>query len=158
MGFTLRKPLALIASAAMVSLLPAADSVAATPAPRAKAPALYCLANAWGTPDISSAACDTDEPGQRWTVSGNQIALTDAPGYCLANTWGTPDISTKPCDPADQGQYWDVSGQQISLNFAPGYCLANAWGTPDISTAPCDTNDPGQHWVVFKNQISLALV
>ncbi|MER5766217.1 ricin-type beta-trefoil lectin domain protein [Streptomyces sp. NPDC001985] len=156
MGITLRKSLALVSVAAMASLLSAAESGAAPTAQQA--PGQYCLANAWGTPDISSQPCDTSDPGQRWTVSGNQISLTDAPGYCLANAWGTPDISTKPCDPTDEGQYWDVEGQQISLNYASAYCLANAWGTPDVSSQPCDTNDPGQHWVVFKDQISLALV
>ncbi|MET8826270.1 ricin-type beta-trefoil lectin domain protein [Streptomyces sp. NPDC004610] len=158
MGITVRKPLALVALTAMASLLPVAESGAAPTAQQAMSPGLYCLANAWDTPDISSQPCDTNERGQRWTVSGNQISLTDASGYCLANTWGTTEISTKPCDPKDQGQYWDVTGQQISLNYASGYCLANAWGTTDISSQPCDTNDPGQHWVVFKDQISLALV
>ncbi|MFE2044709.1 ricin-type beta-trefoil lectin domain protein [Streptomyces sp. NPDC059477] len=158
MGTTLRKPLALVALAAMSSLLPATESVAAPTAQQAERPGLYCLANAWGTPDVSSQPCDASDPGQRWTVSGNQISLTDAPGYCLANTWGTPDVSSQPCDPNSEGQYWDVTGQQISLNYAPAYCLANAWGTPDVSSQPCDTSDPGQHWVVFKDQISLALV
>ncbi|MFI1018869.1 ricin-type beta-trefoil lectin domain protein [Streptomyces sp. NPDC020965] len=158
MGITLRKPFALVALAATASLLPAVEAGAAPTAQQAMSPGLYCLANAWGTPDVSSRPCDTNDPGQRWTVSGNQISLTDAPGYCLANAWGTPDVSTKPCDPKDEGQYWDVTGQRISLNYATAYCLANAWGTPDVSSRPCDTNDPGQHWVVFKDQISLALV
>ncbi|MCX4661558.1 ricin-type beta-trefoil lectin domain protein [Streptomyces uncialis] len=158
MAIAYRRTLALAALALTASLLPATGAGASeTAAPSQRVPGRYCLANAWGTPDISSKPCDSADRGQQWTVSGQQISLTNARGYCLANAWGTPGISTKPCDPADQGQYWSVSGQQISLTFDPAYCLANAWGTPNISTKPCDSADRGQHWVIFNNQISLAL-
>ncbi|MFE5329870.1 ricin-type beta-trefoil lectin domain protein [Embleya sp. NPDC056575] len=160
MAIAFRKTLAITALTLTASLLPvggagASDTAAADPAPRT--PGLYCLANAWGTPNISTKPCDTADRGQHWTVSGQQISLTEARAYCLANAWNTPDVATKACAPKDQGQYWSVSGQQIALTFAPGYCLANAWGTPNISTKPCDTADRGQHWVIFNDQISLAL-
>ncbi|MCB5168351.1 RICIN domain-containing protein [Streptomyces bambusae] len=155
MGMTLRKTVALAALALTASLLPAGPAGAAQEA--ARVPGRYCLANAWGTPNISSKPCDSADSGQHWTVSGHQISLTGARGYCLANTWNTATVSTKPCNSGDQGQYWNVSGQQISLSFAPAYCLANAWGTPNISTKPCDNADPGQKWVVFDEQISLAV-
>jgi hypothetical protein len=152
----LRKTLAVAALALTASLLPAGQAGAAAPQ-AARTPGLYCLANAWETPNISSKPCDSADRGQRWTVSGHQIALTDAPGYCLANTWNSATVSTKPCNPNDQGQYWNVDGQRISLTFAPAYCLANAWGTPNVSTKPCDSADRGQSWVVFNRQISLGL-
>ncbi|MGI5447501.1 ricin-type beta-trefoil lectin domain protein [Streptomyces sp. CA-243310] len=155
MAIALRKTLALATLALTASLLPAGEA-GATSAAQAAVPGRYCLANAWETPNISTKPCDTADRGQHWTVTGNQISLTNARGYCLANTWNSDKISTKPCDTSDQGQYWNVSGQTISLNFAPAYCLANAWGTPNIATKPCDTADNGQHWVIFNDQISLA--
>ncbi|MEW1637909.1 ricin-type beta-trefoil lectin domain protein [Streptomyces sp. NPDC093801] len=156
MGTAFRKTIALAALALTASLLPAGGAGAASAVQQAAVPGRYCLANAWGTPNVSSKPCDSADQGQRWTVSGNQIALTDARGYCLANTWGTAQVTTKPCNANDQGQYWSVSGQQISLTFAPAYCFANAWGTPNVSTKPCDSADQGQKWVVFNDQISLA--
>ncbi|MET9605336.1 ricin-type beta-trefoil lectin domain protein [Streptomyces sp. NPDC006512] len=157
MAIALRKTLAIAALSLTASLLPAVGAEAAsTAAPALRAPGIYCLANAWDTPNISTKPCDTADRGQHWTVSGQQISLTYARGYCLANTWGTPNISTKPCDPKDQGQYWTVTGQHIALTFAPAYCLANTWGTPNISTKACDSADPGQNWAVFNDQISLA--
>lgn len=158
MAIALRKTLALAALAVTASLLPTVQAAASTTGQTVQVPGQYCLANAWGTPNVSSAPCDSADRGQHWTVSGQQISLTNARGYCLANTWNTTQISTKPCDPSDQGQYWNISGQQITLAFAPAYCLANAWGTPNISTKPCDRADRGQSWAVFNDQISLALV
>ncbi|GAA0289447.1 hypothetical protein GCM10010302_29770 [Streptomyces polychromogenes] len=159
MRIALRQTLALTALAVTAALLPTGQAGAAGAAQQtARVPGRYCLANAWGTPNISSKPCDPADQGQHWTLSGHQISLTNARGYCLANTWGSATVSTKPCNPNDQGQYWNVSGQAISLNFAPSYCFANAWGTPNVSTKPCDTSDPGQHWVIFNDQISLALV
>ncbi|MFE2106320.1 ricin-type beta-trefoil lectin domain protein [Kitasatospora sp. NPDC059463] len=159
MAVALRKTLAVAALALTASFLPtgqAGASDTATPSPRI--PGRYCLADAWGTPNVSTKPCDANDQGQHWTLAGQQISLSNARAYCLANAWGSPNLSTKPCDPTDQGQYWTVSGQQISLTFAPAYCLADAWGTPNVSVKPCDVNDRGQHWVVFNDQISLALV
>ncbi|MFF2193607.1 ricin-type beta-trefoil lectin domain protein [Streptomyces sp. NPDC058157] len=153
MGISFRKTVALAALALTASLLPVGQAGAA---PQAAVPGRYCLANAWGTPNISSKPCDSADQGQHWVVSGNQISLAGARAYCLANSWGTDQVSTKPCDPKDQGQYWNVSDQRIALDFAPAYCFANAWGTPNVSTKPCDQADKGQHWVVFNDQISLA--
>ncbi|MFD8142234.1 ricin-type beta-trefoil lectin domain protein [Streptomyces sp. NPDC059708] len=159
MRIALRQTLALAALAVTAALLPTGQAGAATATEQAaRVPGRYCLANAWGTPNLSSKPCDTADQGQHWVLSGHQISLAGARAYCLANTWGTSTVSTKPCDPNEQGQYWNVSGQAISLNFAPAYCFANAWGTPNVSTKPCDTSDPGQHWVIFNDQISLALV
>ncbi|GAA2143031.1 hypothetical protein GCM10009760_28900 [Kitasatospora kazusensis] len=155
MAIAVRKTLALATLALTASFLPAGQAGAAAPAPH---PGIYCLTNAWQTPNISTKACDTGNSGQHWTVSGQQISLTNARGYCLANTWGAPDVSVKPCDSKDLGQYWTVSGQQISLSYAPGYCFANAWQTPNVSTKPCDSGDPGQRWAIFNEEISLALV
>ncbi|GAA1408389.1 hypothetical protein GCM10009639_58070 [Kitasatospora putterlickiae] len=159
MAIALRKTLAVAALALTASFLPAGQagaSDAAQPSPRV--PGRYCLGNEWNTPNVATRPCDTNDPGQHWVLSGQQISLSNARAYCLANAWGTANISTKPCNPNDQGQYWTVTGQQIALTFAPGYCLANAWGTPNVSTKPCDPNDRGQHWVIFDDQISLALV
>ncbi|WP_330294361.1 ricin-type beta-trefoil lectin domain protein [Streptomyces sp. NBC_00503] len=157
MAIALRKTFAFMTLALTASFLPATGAqAAAAVTPVLRAPGLYCLANAWGTPKVSTKPCDPKDQGQHWTVSGHQIALTNAPAYCLANTWNASDVSTKPCDPKDQGQYWNVSGQQIALAYAPAYCFANAWSTPNVSTKPCDTKDQGQHWVIFKDQISLA--
>ncbi|MFH9349810.1 ricin-type beta-trefoil lectin domain protein [Kitasatospora sp. NPDC017646] len=158
MVFALRKTLAVAALALTASFLPAvgagaADTAQASP----RTPGLYCLANTWNTPNISTKPCYPSDLGQHWTLSGEQISLSNARGYCLANTWGTQTVSTKPCDPNDQGQYWTVSGQQIALTFAPAYCLANVWQSPSVGTRPCNAADPGQHWVVFDDQISLAL-
>ncbi|MEU9718506.1 ricin-type beta-trefoil lectin domain protein [Streptomyces sp. NPDC047976] len=157
MAVALRKTLALATLALTATLLPAGTAGAAGALQQAAVPGRYCLANTWGAPDVSSKPCDSADRGQHWTLSGHQIALTNARGYCLANTWGKPDVSSKPCDPSDQGQYWNVDGQKISLAFAPAYCFANAWGTPNLSTKPCDSADRGQNWVVFNDQISLAL-
>ncbi|WP_441248336.1 ricin-type beta-trefoil lectin domain protein [Kitasatospora sp. McL0602] len=158
MAVAFRKTLAIATLALAASFLPAGGAGAAdTTRPAPRTPSLYCLANAWGSPNTSTKQCDSKDIGQYWTVSGQQISLTNARGYCLANTWNAQDVSVKPCNSADQGQYWTISGQQISLTFAPAYCLANAWGTPNISTKACDRSDRGQSWVVFDNQISLAL-
>ncbi|MFB6620609.1 ricin-type beta-trefoil lectin domain protein [Streptomyces sp. NPDC056367] len=157
MGIAFRKTFALSALALTASLLPAGEAGAASTA-RASVPGRYCLANAWGTADISTKPCDPADRGQHWTVSGHQIALTNDRNYCLANAWGTQSVTTKPCNPTDQGQYWNVVGQQIALNFAPAYCLANEWNTPNVGTKPCDASDKGQKWVVFNDQISLAAV
>ncbi|WP_371484229.1 ricin-type beta-trefoil lectin domain protein [Kitasatospora sp. NBC_00315] len=158
MAIALRKTLTVAALTLTASFLPATGAGAAdTTAPSPRTPALYCLANTWDTPKDSVKPCDSADRGQHWTLSGQQISLTNARAYCLANTWNVPDVSTKPCDPKDQGQYWTVTGQQISLTFAPAYCLANTWSKPDISVKPCDAKDPGQHWVIFNDQISLAL-
>ncbi|MFJ9846821.1 ricin-type beta-trefoil lectin domain protein [Kitasatospora sp. NPDC101155] len=158
MAIALRKTLAVATLALTTSFLPAgqagaSDATHSTP----RTPGAYCLADAWQTPNISTKPCNTGDPGQHWTVSGEQISLSNARGYCLANTWQSPFVSTKPCNPNDQGQYWTVSGEQISLTFDPAYCLANTWGTPNVSTKPCNITDPGQHWVVFNDEISLAL-
>ncbi|MFB6889031.1 hypothetical protein ACFCX4_06915 [Kitasatospora sp. NPDC056327] len=59
-----------------------------------------------------------DRQGQYWSVSGQAVVLTFAPGYCLANEWGTPNVSTKPCDVNDRGQHWVLFGDQISLALA----------------------------------------
>ncbi|MFJ9445622.1 ricin-type beta-trefoil lectin domain protein [Kitasatospora sp. NPDC101235] len=158
MAIALRRTLAVATLALTASVLPTGGAGAADTTHRApRTPGLYCLANAWGTPNVSTKPCDANDSGQHWTLSGEQISLTKARSYCLANTWKTPDVSTKACNPNDEGQYWTVSGQQISLTFAPAYCLANSWGTPNVSTKPCDAKDPGQHWVIFNEQISLAL-
>ncbi|MFE2147955.1 ricin-type beta-trefoil lectin domain protein [Streptomyces sp. NPDC059456] len=158
MGIALRKTLALASLAVTAALLPVSGAEAANPTQQtARIPGRYCLANAWQTPNVSTKPCDSTAPGQHWTVSGQQISLTNARGYCLANTWETPQVSVKPCNSNDQGQYWNVSGQQISLAFAPAYCFANAWDTPNLSTKPCDRADRGQNWAVFNDQISLAL-
>ncbi|MFF2630015.1 ricin-type beta-trefoil lectin domain protein [Kitasatospora griseola] len=158
MAIAFRKTLAIAALGLAASFLPTAGADAADAGhSTTRTPGRYCLANTWETPTVSSKPCNTNDPGQHWTLSGEQISLTNARGYCLADKWNTPDVSTKPCDPVDEGQYWTVSGERISLTFAPGYCLANAWGTPNVSTKPCDANDKGQHWVVFNDQISLAL-
>ncbi|WP_330334203.1 RICIN domain-containing protein [Streptomyces sp. NBC_00536] len=157
MAIALRHTLALATLALTASVLPAVGAQAAeTATPSLRAPGLYCLANAWDTPNISTKPCDSADRGQHWTVSGQQISLSNARGYCLANTWNAQAVSVKPCNPKDQGQYWTVSGQQISLTYAPAYCFANAWNTPNLSTKPCDTADRGQHWVIFNDQISLA--
>ncbi|MFD7911996.1 ricin-type beta-trefoil lectin domain protein [Streptomyces sp. NPDC059752] len=157
MAIALRKSLAIATLALNASLLPTVGAQAVdTAAPSLRAPGLYCLANAWETPNVSTKPCDGADRGQHWTVSGQQISLSNARGYCLANTWNAQDVSVKPCNPKDQGQYWTVSGQQISLTYAPAYCLANAWQTPNISTKPCDSADRGQRWVIFNDQISLA--
>ncbi|MEU8672743.1 MULTISPECIES: ricin-type beta-trefoil lectin domain protein [Streptomyces] len=157
MAIALRKTLALTALALTASFLPTAGAQAVEAAsPALRAPGLYCLANAWNTPNVSTKPCDAKDQGQHWTLSGHQISLTNAPAYCLANTWNAADVSVKPCDPKDQGQYWNVSGQQIALTYAPAYCFSNAWNTPNVSTKPCDAKDQGQRWVIFKDQISLA--
>ncbi|WP_405533259.1 RICIN domain-containing protein [Streptomyces avidinii] len=157
MEIAFRKTLAVATLALTASLLPAVGAEAVdTAAPSLRAPGLYCLANAWETPNISTKPCDAADRGQHWTLSGQQISLSNARGYCLANTWNAQDVSVKPCNSKDQGQYWTVSGQQISLTYAPAYCLANAWLTPNISTKPCDSADRGQRWVIFNDQISLA--
>ncbi|MER7766960.1 ricin-type beta-trefoil lectin domain protein [Kitasatospora sp. NPDC096140] len=157
MATALRKTLALATLALTASFLPAGQAGAAdTARPATRTPGLYCLANAWNTPNVSTKPCSTGDQGQHWTVSGEQISLTNARAYCLANTWNAQDVSVKPCSTGDQGQYWSIQGQQIVLTFAPAYCLANTWNTPKVSTKPCDANDPGQHWVVFNDQISLA--
>ncbi|MGW2039470.1 ricin-type beta-trefoil lectin domain protein [Streptomyces virginiae] len=158
MGIALRKSLSLAALAVTASLLPTGQAGAAGIAEQTvRVPGRYCLANAWETPNVSTKPCDSADRGQHWTVSGQQISLTNARGYCLANTWNTAQVSVKPCNPNDQGQYWNISGQQISLAFAPAYCFANAWETPNVSTKPCDRADRGQSWAVFNDQISLAL-
>ncbi|KDN84312.1 ricin-type beta-trefoil lectin domain protein [Kitasatospora cheerisanensis] len=158
MAIAFRRALAIATLGLTASVLPTVGAGAAdTGRASTRTPGLYCLANAWGTTGISSKPCDGSDKGQHWKLSGQQIALSNAPAYCLANTWNATDISSKACAPGDQGQYWTVAGQQISLTFAPAYCLANAWGTATVSTKPCDTSDPGQHWVVFNEQISLAL-
>ncbi|MER7674420.1 ricin-type beta-trefoil lectin domain protein [Kitasatospora sp. NPDC096128] len=157
MALAVRKTLAVAALSLTAALLPvgqagATEAAGATP----RTPGLYCLANAWSTPNIGTKPCNSADKGQHWTVSGEQISLSDARAYCLANTWNTQTVSVKPCDPKDQGQYWTVTGEQISLTFAPAYCLANAWNTPNVGTKPCAATDPGQHWVIFNDQISLA--
>ncbi|MET8627018.1 ricin-type beta-trefoil lectin domain protein [Kitasatospora sp. NPDC004669] len=158
MAIAIRKTLALATLALTASFLPAGQAGAADAAqPAPRTPGLYCLANSWQTPNVSTKLCNSGDPGQHWTVSGEQISLSDARGYCLANTWGTQSVSVKPCNPNDPGQYWTVSGEEISLTFAPAYCLANAWQTPNVSTKPRNVTDPGQHWVIFNDQISLAL-
>ncbi|MFE5586642.1 ricin-type beta-trefoil lectin domain protein [Kitasatospora sp. NPDC056531] len=158
MAIALRKTLAVATLALTASFLPTGQAGAAETTHSApRTPGLYCLANAWQTPNIGTKPCNTGDPGQHWTVSGEQISLSNARAYCLANTWGSPTVSVKPCNPKDKGQYWTVSGEQISLTFAPAYCLANTWNTPTVGTKPCDAADPGQHWVVFNDQISLAL-
>ncbi|MET3985738.1 ricin-type beta-trefoil lectin domain protein [Streptomyces sp. PvR034] len=158
MAIALRKTLALAVLSVTASLLPVGGAGAANAAPQtARVPGRYCLANAWDTPNLSTKPCNTGDRGQHWTVSGQQISLTNARAYCLANTWNSAQISVKPCNPNDQGQYWNVSGQQISLAFAPAYCLANTWDTPNLSTKACDKNDRGQSWAIFNDQISLAL-
>ncbi|MFE7564072.1 ricin-type beta-trefoil lectin domain protein [Kitasatospora sp. NPDC057500] len=156
MAIALRKTLAVAALALTASFLPAGQAGASDTTRAHRTPGLYCLGNEWDTPNVATRPCDTNDPGQHWTLSGQQISLSNARAYCLANAWGTPSISTKPCDSRDPGQYWSVSGQQISLTLAPGYCLANAWGTPNVAVKPCDASDRGQHWVVFNDQISLA--
>ncbi|MGW2377930.1 MULTISPECIES: ricin-type beta-trefoil lectin domain protein [Kitasatospora] len=158
MAFALRKTLAVAALALTASFLPAGGAGAAdTDHSAPRTPGLYCLANAWNTPNIGTKPCNSSDPGQHWTLAGEQISLSNARGYCLANTWNTQSVSVKPCNPNDPGQYWTVSGEQISLTFAPAYCLANAWDSPAVGTQPCNIADPGQHWVVFNDQISLAL-
>jgi hypothetical protein len=159
MAIAFRKSVAVTTLALSAAFLPAGTAGAAGTAHRtADTPAVYCLTNTWHTPDISSQRCDSSNQGQRWTITGDRISLTDAPSYCLSNTWGGPEVSSRPCDASNDGQYWSIDGEQISLTFAPGYCLANTWYTPDISVKPCDTTDPGQHWAVFGDQISLASV
>ncbi|MFI1582765.1 hypothetical protein [Embleya sp. NPDC020630] len=49
------------------------SDAAADPTPRT--PGLYCLANAWGTPNISTKPCDTADRGQHWVVFNDQISL-----------------------------------------------------------------------------------
>ncbi|WP_369184084.1 ricin-type beta-trefoil lectin domain protein [Streptomyces sp. Y1] len=157
MAIALRKTLAVAALALTASFLPTAGAGAADTAHRAqRTPNLYCLANAWGSANVSVKPCNAGDAGQHWSLSGERIALSNAPAYCFANAWNTANVGTKPCDPGDMGQYWTVTGQQISLTFAPAYCLANAWGTPNVGTKPCDTSDPGQHWVIFNDEITLA--
>ncbi|KOU40638.1 hypothetical protein ADK55_31450 [Streptomyces sp. WM4235] len=82
MAIALRKTLVLTTLALAASLLPAAGAqAAATAAPALRAPGLYCLANAWNTPNVSTKPCDTKDQGQHWTVSGHQIFLNNAPAY-----------------------------------------------------------------------------
>ncbi|MER5639446.1 ricin-type beta-trefoil lectin domain protein [Kitasatospora sp. NPDC002227] len=152
MAFALRKTITLAALVLTASFLPAGSASAAP----ALHPGVYCLANAWGTPDVGTKPCDANDQGQHWAVMGDQIALAQARAYCLANPWGSQTVTTKGCDGRDPGQYWSVSGDKIFLTNAPAYCLANAYGTPNVGTKPCDVNDPGQHWDVFGDQISLA--
>lgn len=157
MAIAVHKTLAIATLTLTASLLPTAGAEATNAmAPALRAPGLYCLANTWDTPKVSTKPCDAADRGQHWTVSGQQISLRNAPAYCLANTWNTQDVSVKPCDPKDQGQYWTASGQQITLTYAPAYCFANAWNTPNLSSKPCDSADRGQRWVIFNDQISLA--
>ncbi|WP_328954743.1 ricin-type beta-trefoil lectin domain protein [Kitasatospora purpeofusca] len=159
MATALRKTLALATLALTASLLPTGTAGAADVArPTTRTPGIYCLANTWNKPDVSTKVCDTNDQGQHWTVTGQQIALANARAYCLANTWNKPDVSTKGCASGDQGQYWTVNGDQIALTLAPAYCLANTWGTPTVSVKPCDKSDRGQHWVAFGDQISLSQV
>ncbi|MEY2273778.1 hypothetical protein, partial [Streptomyces sp. BF23-19] len=79
MAIAFRKTLALATLALTASLLPAAGAQAATvSAPAVRTPSLYCLANAWETPNVSTKPCAPADRGQHWTISGQQISLTNA--------------------------------------------------------------------------------
>lgn len=144
MAIALRKTLALTALALTASFLPTAGAQAVEAAsPALRAPGLYCLANAWNTPSVSTKPCDAKDQGQHWTLSGHQISLTNAPAYCLANTWNAADVSVKPCDPKDQGQYWNVSGQQIALTYAAGLLLQQLVEHPERLDQAVRREGPG---------------
>ena len=79
MAIALRKTLAVATLALTASFLPAtaaraADTATASP----RTPGLYCLANAWQTPNVSTKPCDSKDPGQHWVIFNDQISLAVA--------------------------------------------------------------------------------
>ncbi|MFF9705864.1 hypothetical protein ACF1FE_32695 [Streptomyces griseofuscus] len=118
MTLGLRKAVTVAVLTVTASLLPAVSATASASSADARVVGNYCLANTWNTPEVRTRPCDDFDRGQHWTVHGQQISLTYAPGYCLANTWNTPEVRTRPCDDFDRGQHWTIKGDEISLTYA----------------------------------------
>ncbi|MEU9088140.1 hypothetical protein [Streptomyces sp. NPDC048357] len=76
MAIAFRETLALATLALTASLLPAAGAQAATASsPAVRIPSIYCLANAWDTPNISTKPCNSADRGQDRVTFNDQISL-----------------------------------------------------------------------------------